>query len=484
MSKKIIYLLSLLMALSLVFASCKKNGAGDISGPGPGDNGNDNSPTTEDGLAESSDWLEKNSGDTIKNDEVETLVSVGNQAYFRNPVIVVMGDKGSDVVIFSEKRYKSLGAANDIGIDGNTAVDIVYSSSINSGKKWNPAKIVGKNNQAEATKDKAYAAPVVFKVAKDKVVVVAASGIGLSRTSQNYDNRFDAGQKSELVYAEGTYSSGVFTWTKEWTDMTEKVKEEADKIVNGSYNYKQFSVHSGRGFVDSSNNLYFAVTVSDQGNTSRGQTKEAMGNLIVKGTVSGGSVSQWEVVSGSGIGFNDIQNNYSKYKESRVIGINGSDPAYIAVGSPYYPNNNVGYNIKGSQPQASDIPGSEGSPSYLLVDKWYGQTSYDPNKYGQTGNGSPTTQRLYAHVKSQNNVITMYALQDDISKFAVKSGTKPYTVKAFPKDDTALAKSSSMDVLGDGTIVMVAEQGGSTQVYKVVYKRFTQKFLATQLGIK
>lgn len=75
----------------------------------------------------------------------------------------------------------------------------------------------------------------------------------------------------------------------------------------------------------------------------------------------------------------------------------------------------------------------------------------------------------------------MYGLED--TGFSQKSGSKTYTVIGYPSDTETLAKSSSMDVLGDGTIVMVAEQGGTEKVYNVVFKRFTQKFLATQLGI-
>ncbi|WP_157146511.1 sialidase family protein [Brachyspira pilosicoli] len=475
MSKKIIYLLSLLMALSLVFASCKKNGAGDISGTVP-DNGFDNSPDTDNGLAGDSTWLDQNSEKPIKNEQIPFLQSVGGQAYFRNPVVVVMGDTGSDVVVFSEKRYKSLGAGNDIGIDGKTAVDIVYSSSTDSGKKWNPTKIVGNNGGTEATPEKAYASPVVFKVDNTTVVVVASSGVGLSRTETAYDTRVQNGQSSKLVYTIGKYSSGSFTW-KEWIDMTDTVKDKAAAINNGNFNYKQFAVHSGRGFINGSD-LYFAVSVSDQGTTVNGQVKEAMGNLIVKGNNVTDSSITWAVVDNSGIGFNDTKNNYSKYKESRVIGMKGTDPEYIAVGSPYYVNNNVGCNVKGNQPVETTIPGSEGSPAYLKVEKWYGQASYNPTTYNSENPNK--SQRLFAHVKSQNNTIIMYALNGDDG---LTSTGKPYTVIGYPTDTTTLAKSSSMDVLGDGTIIMVAEQGGATQVYNVVFKRFTQKFLATQLGL-
>ncbi|WIH86726.1 glycoside hydrolase [Brachyspira pilosicoli] len=475
MSKKIIYLLSLLMALSLVFASCKKNGAGDISGPGPSDNGTDNSPTTDDGLAPDQGWLDSNSDKPIKNDLIPGFQSVGGQAYFRNPVIVVMGANGSDVVVFGEKRYKSLGADNDIGVDGNTAVDIVYISSQDSGKKWGAASIVGRQAGQEATAENAVASPVVFKVNDSTVVVVASGGVGLSRVSQTYDAR---GKESKLMYAVGTYVNGSFQWTKEWTEMTQKVKKAITEASGTFGTAKQFAVHSGKGVVNGTT-LYLAVTVSDQGNSST--PKEEMGNIMFTGEFSNNDVT-WNKVDSSAVKFS-ASGNFSQHKESRVIEAAGKTAAqiqYISVGNPYSSpaNNNIGYSSQsGNQPQ-NRIAGSEGSPAYLVVKDWRGATSYNPADYNLATTGTEQ-KRLFAHVKSRNSTITMHALQD--ANFTQEG--KDYTVIGYPQDTTALAKSSSMDVLGDGTIIMVAEQGGTEKVYNVVFKRFTQKFLATQLGI-
>ncbi|MEI0595832.1 sialidase family protein [Brachyspira pilosicoli] len=484
MSKKIIYLLSLLMALSLVFASCKKNGAGDISGPGPGDNGFDNSPTTDTGLADSSDWLEANSQEPIKNDEIPNFQTTGGVAYFRNPVVVVMGAQKNHVAVFAEKRYLSSGSANDIGVDGKTATDIVCIISKDSGKTWGLPQIIGRTGAEEATADNAVASPVVFKVDDTTVVVVASAGVGLSRANQIYGDR---GKTSQLMYTKATYNENSgFTWST-WKDMTSSIETEVNNAASGtSLNYKQFAVHSGRGVVNGGN-LFLAVTIADQGKD--GADNEAMGNIIFY--ASSGNLDTWTKV-GDAVKFDTSasKKNYSVYKESRVIEATGTSPnniQYIAVGNPY---SNPVHNIIGHGSQAgqnatdSQIVGSEGSPSYLVVDKWYGSKSYDPTTYSTANNATDGTpaekQRLFAHVKSRNSTITMYGLQE--ANFA-QDGTKSYTVKAYPTDTTTLAKSSSMDVLGDGTIIMAAEQGGSEKAYKVVFKRFTQKFLATQLGL-
>ena len=485
MRKKIIYLLSLLMALSLVFASCKKNGAGDISGPGPSDNGTDNSPTTDDGLAPDGSWLDSNSEAPIKNDKIDGLQSVGGQAYYRNPVIVVLGTKGNHVAVFTEKRYKSLGADNDIALDGSTAADIVSAISVDSGKSWNGVSLVGRTTAVTDPKD-AVAAPVVFRVDNKTVVVVASAGVGLSRIGKVYTERGND-QVSKLMYTVGTYdeNAGTFSWST-WADMTSTVKTAIDNASTtfNTKDGKQFAVHSGKGIVDDSGNMYFAVTVSDQGNG--GTPKELMGNIMVKGTKPTGNSVTWTVIGNSQVKFNNITGgNFSTHKESRVIGVKkdnattASDIEYIAVGNPWSnpANNKIGYNVAGQQPQDNGIPGSEGSPAYLNVLNWQGATSYDPSTYKYNEKGT-RQQKLFAHVKTRNDTITMYALNDGFT-----STGKAYTVIGYPQDTTALAKSSSMDVLGDGTIIMATEQGGSERVYNVVFKRFTQKFLATKLGI-
>ena len=472
------------MALSLVFASCKKNGAGDINGPGPGDNGTDNSPTTDDGLAPDQGWLDSNSEAPIKNDKIDGLQSVGGQAYYRNPVIVVLGEKGNHVAVFTEKRYKSLGADNDIALDGSTAADIVSAISVDSGKSWKGVNLVGRTTAVTAPKD-AVAAPVVFRVDNKTVVVVASAGVGLSRIDKVYTQR-GSDQVSKLMYTVGTYTedTGSFQWST-WADMTTTITTEIN-TASSTFNTtdgKQFAVHSGKGIVDTQGNMYFAVTVSDQGNG--GTPKELMGNIIVKGTKpTGDNKVNWSVISGSAIKFNDVKGNFSTHKESRVIGAkdnaaSASDIEYIAVGNPWSNpvNNNIGYAVGGQQPKDNGIPGSEGSPAYLNVLNWQGATSYNPSTYKYNEKGT-RQQKLFAHVKTRNDTITMYALNDGFT-----STGKAYTVIGYPQDTTALAKSSSMDVLGDGTIIMATEQGGSERVYNVVFKRFTQKFLATKLGI-
>lgn len=414
----------------------------------------------------------------IKNEAIPYLQTTAGYAYFRNPVVVVMGT--NNIVVFAEKRYDTSGSENDIGLTGSTAADIVYVSSQNSGKSWNTAKIVGRGSESTGGTD-AVASPVVFKIDDKTVVVVASAGAGLSRIGTSYERREP---KSELRYTIGTYDSdiGTFTWTKQWEDMTAQVKAATENVkVEGnaqSYDYYQFGTLAARGFVKDKE-LYLAVTLVDQG-MSGGYANNAFGNVMVKGTYSSSSVN-WEVIKDTAIGFKTILDGRSGYLESVAVGLKDSKVYYLAGGSSYYGSStgvHIGEGKQGEQPTASGrVPGSEGSFSYLEVLNWKGLETYSPTNYNLT-NG--TKQRLFAHVRGLNNRITIRAL--DNTEFRQKTGSTEYIIQGYPTDNTVLAKSSSMDILGDGTIVMVAEQGGKEKEYYIVFKRFTQKFLAMKLG--
>ena len=179
MSKKIIYLLSLVMALSLVFAGCKK------ASTAPGGEG----PTKEDEVKPPSNLGSTGLFDTqAKLDEYKEkpiqqsteVAKYQNGDYMRNPVITVVGS--NTVVVFYEIRRQTAGAGNDVALTGDNGVDIAYVQSKNSGISFSTAlgdvKYVGGKSTGP---ENAHGAPIVFydKI-NNKIVVVASAGIGLS----------------------------------------------------------------------------------------------------------------------------------------------------------------------------------------------------------------------------------------------------------------------------------------------------------------
>lgn len=473
MRKKIIYLLSLLMALSLVFASCKKNGLDP-------NNGGLEPPKEEDNTAGK---IDENTG-LVTDDQVSSLpadkplkkvtIFKGDaNNYLRNPVVVVMGTDRSTPVVFAEKRYNGPGAANDVGIDGKATVDVVYKVGAQSGQNFGAETIV--STGATGPND-SHGAPVVFKVGDNQVVVVASAGAGIARTEE----AASAKTPSKIEYAVGTLSGTTFTWGT-WTEVkindTTNLLEEVKKIKTGnsSDSFDQMGTQAARGYVGTDNKtLILPVVMAQQGTTSA--VKELMGVYFLKGTVNGDNKTvKWENLgtSSSYLVFNaKTDSNFSTHKESQVIaGTSESDVKYVAVPSPWGNPVTDNYGLgtgKTDQPKATDIKGHDGAPGYLAF-KWFGATSYTASTYKEQA----ADKGLFLGPKNNAANITLYLVDKDT---LAKAG------KADGFELNAIGKSGSIDVLGDGTVVTAAEEGNNgDRNYYTSFTRYSQSYLASIL---
>ena len=480
MSKKIIYLLSLLMALSLVFASCKKNsstGVGDewVTDP-PKEEDNTEGLVDDDGLANVTD------SDQLVSDKplITEVVFQGNGVdYLRNPVVVVMGEKSNQVAVFAEKRYKSKGAVNDVGINGKDAVDILVKVSGNAGKRFEEEQIVGA--QATGAVD-SHGAPVVFKVSNTDVIVVASAGGGIARTSEDAQKGTGTESKpaSKIEYIHGKLNGNTFqwdTWTELKLDNNASLLDEIQKIqaVNGTDYYTQMGTHSAKGqaiISGSTATLILPVVMAQQGNSTT--VKEMMGVYFVKGEYTSGSSVTWTKIGNGTEGQTYIKfarngnNNTSHFKEARIIqATSESDFKYVVV--PGYGKSVYGLGQNVAQPVDSSITGHFGSPGYLTL-TWKGGTSYNPQEYK---NDAPD-QSLFMAAKAAapNGNVTLYKVVKDTLTI---NGQKSHVFNQ-------VSKSASIDVLGDGTVVSVAEEGADGEMnFYSVFKRYSQKYLASLL---
>ena len=468
MSKKIIYLLSLLMALSLVFASCKKNSGtdslGDIGAPDEEDNTG--------GLVEGDTGLvPDNEIPNLPADKPLKKVTIFKgdaNNYLRNPVIVVMGDKRDTPVVFAEKRYNGPGAANDVGIDGKATVDVVYKVGAQSGQNFGAETIV--STGATGPND-SHGAPVVFRVTDTQVVVVASAGAGIARTQE----AASAKAASKIEYAVGNFNGTTFTWDTPWTELTVDSKSLLDTIKNiktgnGSDNFAQMGTQAARGYANGST-LILPVVMAQQGTTS--SVKELMGVYFVKGTVSGNTVKWENLGTDARVVFTaKTDSNFSTHKESQVIaGASDSDVKYVAVPSPWGSPVTSNYGLgtgKSTQPQATDIKGHDGAPGYLAF-KWFGATSYQASTYKEQS----ADKGLFLGVKNSAANITLYLVDKDT---LAKAG------KTDGFELNAIGKSGSIDVLGDGTVVTAAEEGSNgDRNYYTSFTRYSQSYLASIL---
>lgn len=473
MSKKIIYLLSLLMALSLVFASCKKNNG--VTGIQGDTNQEEEIKNDNGGLQTSWDQIKDK---TIMNDYAVVNETGGD--YYRNPVIVALG--GANVLIITEKRIQYPGSANDIGVNGEKPVDLVYLLSTDGGDNFNAAQVIGTSSESDPA-NTAVSAPVVYYKKPSsgntaKICIIASAGAGISRTSTAYTSR---DPKSKLKYIVGDVSGldgkATVSFTAGWKDLD---VSSANEIKD-----KQFGTHSGRG-VYKNDNLILPVITADQGVNSPGTPKEMMGVAFYE--ISG--VSSGTLTIGSLIGqttsFSQGTVNFSVYKEAKAVEWDGSKVVYLAVPNPTGGDGKIGKGDSdgNNNVKATTIPGSEGSFGFLKLDKsWYGAGQYDPSKYktqngqnvgGAAGNEAGKDEILFSHVitpAGENHMRLLDAQQ--------------YQPQAKSLRIAITGKSSSIDVLDDGTIIVAAEKERNTAAsglkFNIFFSRYTQAYLSSQL---
>ncbi|TXJ37238.1 sialidase family protein [Brachyspira pilosicoli] len=466
MNKKIIYLLSLLMALSLVFASCKKNGITDVKG----DTNKEQEVKNETGGLTKT-WEDLKKYDTNAMNDYAVISESGGD-YYRNPVIVALG--GANVLIVTEKRIQYPGSANDIGVNGDKPVSMVYLLSKDGGDNFDAPKPVVKDSQ---NKDDAVSAPVVyFDKTSKKVYVIASAGSGISRTGQYYADR---NPKSQLKYSVGTVTgiSGENAIpTIEWAEWKEL------GVKNANLNNIQFGTHSGRGIIadESGTKLILPIIIAEQG--INGAAKEQMGVTFVKVTVTGDTLSiENDSTIGARFYFADGRTSgFSKYKEAKAIAYDGTKVTYLVVPNPAGGDGKMGLGDSQKGQQATDtvIAGSEGSFGFLKLAKgWYGSTQYEPASYKNDGKGSGQDEILFSHVKTPAGENHMYLL--DAQQYQPQN-------KSFKIAITG--KSSSIDVLDDGTIIVAAEKERNTKAeglkFNIFFSRYTQSYLSSQLESK
>ena len=168
----------------------------------------------------------------------------------------------------------------------------------------------------------------------------------------------------------------------------------------------------------------------------------------------------------------NMPNSGGVVKETRIPkGTGENDYVYLAVSS------DIGKISQGKGPKdpvVTPIVGNDGSAGTLVVPNWQGDKSYDPKTYSTV---SGTSQALLSHVLENEKNLAIRLVDSD---FANQQGKNFQLGGAY----TGNSKSSSMDVLGDGTIVMIAEGGkvtdAATRPFYIYFSRFSQAYIANQ----
>lgn len=452
MSKKIIYLLSLLMALSLVFAGCKKASTAPTGeGPTKEDEVKPPSNLGNTGLFDTQTKLDEYKEKPIQQSTEVAKYENGN--YMRNPVITVVGD--STVVVFYEIRYQTAGAGNDVALTGENAVSIAYVQSTDSGISFSTTgmgtvKYVGGKESSGASD--AHGAPIVFNTGKE-IVVVASAGIGLSSGVYNGKDKV-----SKLQYSVAPITDNKVGDFSEWKPIT-------DPANKGSY--QQFGTHSARGTVVNGT-LLLPVTLATYPTSGGNLSSSVFGYVLYTGTVGNNNEVTWKE------GSTKVDMPTDGTKETRIVsGTTDTDYVYLAVNAV---TTRLYKGKATTAPVQTPIVGSDGSAGTLVVPNWYGDASYDPNN----ANGG-TKQAILSHVLGTEQNLAIRLVDEN---FASQTSGNFALGGAYE----ANAKSSSMDVLKDGTIVMIAEGGkvtdAATRPFYIYFSRFSQAYIASKTSGK
>ena len=341
------------------------------------------------------------------------------------------------------------------------------------------------------SKDKAHGAPNVFLLNNKTIVVVATSGSGIGRTAQ----LMSSGKRpaSRVDYIVGTISGANITWDAAgWQEVTlsgsEKILDKIKTVSAGmTKTFDQYATVPGKGLVDG-NSILLSLVIAYQHDTS--DPYELMGRYVLKGTVAGNKIT-WTAV-GTPIPYSDKENQkLGKWKETQLYGGDSSNPKFYIVPSPWTPGPQFKLGqAKGQSetPQATTITASEGAAGYAAFpDKgWYGKQQYTIKPGGTMDATGGKSYSIFTHVQNTAENLALYVVDNSAGDFKVQGS--PWKV-SVPEVTGTAAKSSSVDVLPDGTIIAGFEHGRPNEVpegfdanklYKVFFARYSQAYIATK----
>ena len=283
-----------------------------------------------------------------------------------------------------------------------------------------------------------------------------------------------------LKYSVGTVTGAdnkaSIQWS-EWKELNLNSKIDPNNV--------QFGTHSGRGII-SGTDLILPIITAEQGRNGAGAAKEMMGAEFYKVPANdtltiGDKIGQTvKFAQGSGT------SGFSKYKEAKPIAYDNTKVTYFAVPNPNGGDGKMGKGDSTAENNVTStaIPGSEGSFGFLkLTGSWYGADQYDPSKYktsngqnvgGASGDQAGKDEVLFSHVTTPAGQNQMRLLDPQQYEPLNKSLQISKT-----------SKSSSIDVLPDGTIIVVAEKERNTGAeglkFNIFFSRYTQGYLSSQL---
>lgn len=369
-----------------------------------------------------------------------------SSVYQPNPVIV-FDSKAGDIyriagivettkgtlVAVSDSRKTS---ESDVGFNGAANIDVVVKRSIDGGKTWGQAVSIP---PLATKKEDSHGDPLIFSCKDGTLVVLCAAG---NAWKQEYNG-------NSLIKMSKSTDDG-----QSWSQWTEIQKVIYDNAVVKQNNFIKGFAASGRGYTDPDTGaLYAAVLIGTLNHTSKG-------TVVIKSIDNG---TTWTV-----IGVLKDDNN----DEPKVV-------TRIAEGT------HTGKLLLSVRPSTAS------KRRFFLLDEKQTDVSQSITEYTEATAGAfvdPTidaegmryTLKKDGHAK--NRILHVYLNNPSTRKnlslvMSENEGVTWGNNKQLQDSSTKNAAYSSIMVLGDGTIAILAEEqnldtGGT---YDIVFRRFNLK---------
>ncbi|MEI0685362.1 sialidase family protein [Brachyspira pilosicoli] len=406
-----------------------------ISCANPNDPGND---TTEGG---------NGGGGTTPDGKPSWYLSDAQQSsvYQPNPVIVFDSKQGDiyriagivettkgTLVAVSDSRKTS---ESDVGFSGAANIDVVVKRSTDGGKTWGQAVKIPPIAQK---KEDSHGDPLIFSCKDGTLVVLCAAG---NAWAQQYGTQNDSKIKMSKSIDDGQ------SWSQ-WTEIQKVIYDNT--TVQGKGFIKGFAA-SGRGYTDPDTGaLYAAVLVGNYGHSKKG-------TVVIKSVDNG---TTWTVIG--------------------VLEDNGNDEPKVVT--RIAEGTHTGKLLLSVRPSTAD------KRKFFLLDENQGEAS-SISTYAEAGTfNDPTIDAegmRYTLVKdghAKNRILHVYldnnSTRKNLSLVMSEDEGKTWINNKVIQPD--LAAYSSIIVLGDGTIGILAEEknldtASSSGTYDIVFRRFNLK---------
>lgn len=371
-----------------------------------------------------------------------------SSVYQPNPVIVFDSKKGDiyriagivettkgTLVAVSDSRKTS---ESDVGFNAAANIDVVVKRSTDGGKTWGQAVSIP---PLATKKEDSHGDPLIFSCKDGTLVVLCAAG---NAWKQEYNG-------NSLIKMSKSTDDGQ-SWSQ-WTEIQKVIYDNT--TVQGKGFIKGFAA-SGRGYTDPDTGaLYAAVLVGNTGHSKKG-------TVVIKSTDNG---STWKV-----IGVLEDNDNDEPKVVTRIAEGTHTGKLLLSV-RPSTAKKRRFFLLDEARGEASSISTYTEATAGAFVDP---TIDAEGMRYTLKKDGHAKNRILHVYL---NNSSTRKNLSLVMSE---DEGVTWANNKQLQDSSTKNAAYSSIMVLGDGTIGILAEEqnldtASGSGTYDIVFRRFNLK---------